>query len=98
MERAAINARLSLGRNGLTTLEVFYEELVQRREETLGRLLRFLQVDESHDLDSTFAPSPGSVADRIENLDEVCDALVGTRFEWMLGPVLRHHRSPALAG
>ena len=65
---------------------MFYEELVGRREETLERVLRFLDVEPRVEgLRSSFVPVDDVPReDVIENLDDVCRALTGTRFEWML--------------
>jgi LPS sulfotransferase NodH len=71
----------------LPTLEVFYEELVGRHDETIERILDFLGVDRIVEpLRSTFAPSDDAPLDElVSNLAEVEAALAGTRFEWMLG-------------
>ena len=64
--------------------EVFYEELVARTEETLGGVLDFLGVRRER-LQSTFVPTNDQPRESvIENLDEVREALSGTRFAWML--------------
>src|SRR5262249_3720146 len=82
---AVARARGMIERYRLPRLEVAYEELVARRTETLGRVLRFLDVDESAPLQSGFAKSfDGRHLDRVENADAVQRALSGTRFEWML--------------
>lgn len=70
--------------------EVAYEELVGRRDETLAGILRFLGVDARVELDSTFVrQSGGRSVDAVANLSDVRAALVGTRFEWMLGEAER---------
>ena len=85
-EFAIAQARCRIQRYHLPWLEVFYEELVARREETLERVLRFLGV-EPHldDLRSSFVPVDDVPRDDvIENLADVRRVLTGTRFEWML--------------
>ena len=85
-EFAIAQARCRIQRYRLPWLEVFYEELVARREETLERVLRFLGV-EPHvdDLGSSFvAVDDAPRQDVIENLADVRRVLSGTRFEWML--------------
>lgn len=86
-ELAVSGARRRLERVRLPRLEVAYDELVARREETLERVLRFIGVEPDVDLlDSQLVPtSPHSHLDLVENADEVRVALRGTRFEWMLG-------------
>jgi len=85
-EFAIAQARCRIQRYRLPWLDVFYEELVSRREETMERALRFLGV-EPHvdDLRSSFAPVDDVPReDVIENLVDVRRVLSGTRFEWML--------------
>jgi hypothetical protein len=86
-EYAISYARHQIHRYRLPWLEVFYEELVARRDEMLRRILGFLDVEPSIEgLHSTFVPIDDVPrADVVENLDEVRDVLAGTRFEWMLG-------------
>lgn len=84
-ENQIAEARRRMRRYRLPRLEVFYEELVGRRDETLERILRFLGVEPAVEgLRSTFAPIDDPREDAIENLGEVREALAGTRFEWML--------------
>ena len=87
MEWAVARGRIWLERFRLPRVEVAYEELVGRRDETLGTLLRFLDVDARLDsLDSEFERvRGGTTLDLVENADEVRASLSGTRFEWMLG-------------
>jgi hypothetical protein len=72
----------------LPYIEAFYEELIgPRGEEKIAGILEYLGLEQP----------PGQLTSRltrvsdvptssaIENFDEVCDALAGTRFEWMLG-------------
>jgi LPS sulfotransferase NodH len=88
-EESSRDGRRRLERFGFRAIEVFYEDLVERRAETMACALEFLGVDKSPDLAGRFAKSPGSLAERVENLDEVHEALSGTRFEWMLGSAPR---------
>jgi len=85
-EYSIAQARYRIRRCRVPWLEVFYEELVGRREETLERVLRFLDVEPRVEgLRSSFVPVDDVPReDVIENLDDVCRALTGTRFEWML--------------
>jgi len=85
-EFAIAQARCRIQRYRLSWLDVFYEELVARREETLGRVLRFLGVEPHVDeLRSSFAPVDDVPReDVVENLADVRRVLAGTRFEWML--------------
>jgi len=81
----------------LPWLDVFYEELVARREETLERILGFLGVDPHLEgLNSSFVPVDDVPrVDVLENLDDVRGALAGTRFEWMLADPVRAEFSRA---
>jgi LPS sulfotransferase NodH len=77
----------------LPYVEAFYEELVgPRREEKVAGILEFLGLELPPGLLTSnlrrVSDVPTSAA--IENFDEVCDALAGTRFEWMLGPQQEH--------
>jgi LPS sulfotransferase NodH len=87
MESDIVRARSWIERFRLPRIEVSYEELVGRRKDTLGRILRFLGVEPRVDgLDSSLVRTrPARGVERIENLPEVHAALTGTRFEWMLG-------------
>ena len=87
MEWAVARGRVWLERFRLPRVEVAYEELIGRRDETLGTLLRFLDVDPRlESLDSELVRvRGGSTLDLVENADEVRASLTGTRFEWMLG-------------
>jgi LPS sulfotransferase NodH len=87
MEWAVSRGRVWLERFRLPRVEVAYEELIGRRDETLGALLRFLDVDPRLDpLDSELVRvRNGSTLDLVENADDVRTSLAGTRFEWMLG-------------
>jgi hypothetical protein len=86
-ELAIVGARRRLERLRLPRLEIEYEELVGRKDETFARVLRFLGVEPRVDLlDSTLQRTrAGSPLEHLENADEVRAALAGTRFEWMLG-------------
>ncbi len=68
-------------------LEVVYEDLVQRRAETLLLVLGFLGIDpDPRPLDSAFVRiNTRPKAELVENLDELHTRLAGTRFAWMLG-------------
>jgi LPS sulfotransferase NodH len=86
LDLSVSRARGWIERYRLPRVEVAYEELVQRRGETLERVLRFLGVDPRVDaLGSSFLPTgAGPRAELVENFGAVRDALAGTRFEWML--------------
>jgi hypothetical protein len=79
-------ARAAILRYRMPWHDVSYDEVVGRRDETLEGICRFLGVEPSVEgLRSTFAPVDDVPReDVIENLDDVREALVGTRFEWML--------------
>jgi hypothetical protein len=88
-EYGMARARSALDRYRLPRLDIAYEELVGRRDETFARVLRFLDVDDDvASLDSSLVKAVGGRhLDLVENADAVRAALVGTRFEWMLdGP------------
>lgn len=86
-ELAVSRARALLVRYRFPRLELAYEELVARREETLGRVLSFLGVEPRVDLldSSLVRTTSGGHLELVENADDVRSALTGTRFEWMLG-------------
>ena len=90
-ERSITRARSRLLLYRIPALEVFYEELVSKHEETMGGILAFLGVGAPVEpLQSTFAPIDDVPReDVVANLDEVREALAGTRFEWMLEPGVR---------
>jgi hypothetical protein len=90
-ELAVSRARSRLERLRLPRLEVSYEELAGRREETLARVLGFLGVEPRVDLldSSLVRASPSSHLELVENADEVRAVLTGTRFEWMLGETVQ---------
>ena len=72
--------------------EVFYEELVARREETLRGILDFLDVP-PQPLRSSFVPVDDLPREGVlENLADVREALDGTRFAWMLDEPRRRTR------
>lgn len=86
-EFAVTRARHAILRYRLRWLEVFYEDLVGRRDEILESILRFLDVDDvgASELSSTFVPVDDVPRREVlENFDEVHEALVRTRFAWML--------------
>jgi LPS sulfotransferase NodH len=71
--------------SGCPSLEVFYEDFVANRAAESGQLLRFLEVDESHDLQSDLVKiNPESLTDLVENYEEVRHALLGTPHEKFL--------------
>jgi len=86
MEWAIARGRSRLERYRLPRLDVAYEELVGRRDETLERVLRFLGVEpDVGTLDSELVRiGIGRALELVENADEVRAVLAGTRFEWML--------------
>jgi LPS sulfotransferase NodH len=85
-ELAVEVARRRLERLRLPRLEISYEELVGRQEETFTRVLRFLGVEPQVELLSSTLQRTraGSPLEHLENAGEVSAALAGTRFEWML--------------
>jgi len=87
-ELAVSRARRQLERLRLPRLEVSYEKLVGRREETLARVLGFPGVEPEPRVDlldsSLVRASTSSHLELVENADEVRAVLAGTRFEWML--------------
>jgi LPS sulfotransferase NodH len=86
-EQRLSRSRSRVERFRLPNLEVVYEELVQRRAETLSQILGFLGIDpDPRPLDSAFVRiNTRPKADLVENLGELHTRLAGTRFEWMLG-------------
>ena len=87
MEWAIARARSWLERYRLPRIDIAYEELVGREEDTFGRILRFLGVvPDVHALDSSLErTTTRSRMELVENADDMRAALAGTRFEWMLG-------------
>jgi hypothetical protein len=86
MEWEVSRARVWLERYLLPRLEIAYEELVGRHDETLLTVLDFLGVEPTVELRSAYVPiREGPKLGVVENVDEVRDALAGTRYEWMLG-------------
>jgi hypothetical protein len=85
------HARSWLERFRFPRLEVVYEELAARPEETLGKILRFLGIRRPVDgLHSRLVPSTDERGlRRVENPDEVRAALAGSRFEWMIAEARR---------
>lgn len=85
-ELAIARARRRLERLRLPRLEVAYEELVGRRDETLARVLRFLGLEPEIDLleSELQRVHPEPPFEQLANADEVRATLAGTRFEWML--------------
>jgi hypothetical protein len=87
MEWDVSRARSWLERYRLARLEIAYEELIARHDETLVGVLDFLGVEPSVEFCSAFVPNrEGPKLDVVENAEEVQVALAGTRYEWMLGP------------
>lgn len=85
-EQAVSWGRWQIERFRLPRLEIAHEELVGRRDETLGRVLDFLGVSSPDTpLESSLVPvTLGRGLDFVENVDDVRAALAGTRFEWMV--------------
>lgn len=85
-ELAVARARRQLERLRLPRLEIGYEELVGRQEETLARVLRFLGLEPDAELleSELQRGHAGAPLEQLGNTDEVRTALAGTRFEWML--------------
>ena len=89
MEWAVTHGRAWLERYRLPRIEIAYEELIGRRDETLDGVLRFIDVASRVEaLDSDIVRvRGGSTLELVENADDVRAALAGTRYEWMLdGP------------
>ena len=86
MEDAVDDARKTLRRRQIATLEVVYERLRESPENELDRILPFLDVERSawSPASSLVRMNTGALADVVENLAEVAAALAGTRFAWML--------------
>lgn len=65
-------------------LQVTYESFVKNKAQESHKMLSFLGVD-YHDIKSSLVKiNPDSLADIIENYNEVRVLLEGTQFEWML--------------
>lgn len=86
-----LRARSWLEQFRFPRIEVAYEDLAARPEETLEEILRFLGIGPPVDgLHSQLVPSTDQPSlRRVENPDEVRAALAGSRFEWMLGEARR---------
>lgn len=85
MEAAATESREILAQNGLPSVEVRYEELVEREGEELARIAAFLELAEIRwPARSTLVVMNPRPLDVVENLDDVRRVLAGTRYEWML--------------
>lgn len=72
----------------LPYIEAFYEELIgPRGEEKIAGILEYLGLEVPPNMPKSGLTRVSDVPTNsaIENFDEVCDALAGTRFEWMLG-------------
>jgi hypothetical protein len=72
----------------LPYVEAFYEELMgPRSEEKIAGILDYLGLELPPGLlkSKLMRVSDVPTSSAIANFDEVCDALAGTRFEWMLG-------------
>ena len=72
----------------LPYIEAFYEELIgPRGEEKIAGILEYLGLEPPPTVLTSRLTRVSDVptSSAIENFDEVCDALTGTRFEWMLG-------------
>jgi LPS sulfotransferase NodH len=88
LEARIERGRRTLRRMRVPTLEIEYEQLVERPAALISEAFRFLNVDSADDW------APGSTLVRmnwtprlelIENVDEVARTLRGTRFSSMLG-------------
>jgi LPS sulfotransferase NodH len=81
--------RRRLRRLPLRTMEVQYERLVERRDEALRSIFEFLGVPSAETaVSSTMLPSAvPSLADAIQNVDEVRSALSKTRFAPQLAAI-----------
>ena len=85
-ELAIERMRRRLGRLRLPRLEIAYEALVGRTDETLARVLRFLGLEpDVYRVESELQRAhAGPPLNQLGNPDEVRATLAGTRFEWML--------------
>jgi LPS sulfotransferase NodH len=85
-EREIERFRRRLQRLPSRVIEVAYEDLWERRDEVLQRVLRFLGVAPSTiELTSSLVRStPSRSSEVLENPDDVRAALTGTRFEWLV--------------
>ncbi len=85
-EREIESFRRRLERLPSRVIEVAYEDLWERRDEVLQRVLRFLGVVPSTiELTSSLVRStPSRSSEVLENPDDVRAALTGTRFEWLV--------------
>ncbi len=69
----------------LDTLEITYEELVRDETGTCRAVLKFLRIPHDEELSSRYVKvMPHAISDSLENLQEVAEALEGTRFEKFL--------------
>ena len=75
--------RRRLARLRSPVLEIFYEDLLDRRDEVIRGVLRFLDVVPADvDLESTLVRSSSEqFASAVENYDDLRSVLAGTRFE-----------------
>jgi len=85
-EREIERFRRLLRRLPARVIEVTYEDLSERHDEVLRRILRLLGVTPSTiELTSSLVPSaPPRSSEVLENPDDVRAALRGTRFEWLV--------------
>jgi len=85
-EREIQRFRRRLRRLPTQVIEIAYEDLSERRDDVLQRVLRFLGVTPAKtELTSSLVRSaPASSSEAIENPDDVRAALMGTRFEWLV--------------
>jgi LPS sulfotransferase NodH len=85
-EREIERFRRTLRRLPSPVIEIAYEDLSERRDDMLQRVLRFLGVAPSKtELTSSLVRSaPARDSEGLENPDEVRAALMGTRFEWLV--------------
>lgn len=90
MEAAVVASRELLERNGVPSLEVSYEQLLERTDAELARIAAFLELDETHwPAYSTLALMNPRPLDVVENVAELRQVLARTRYESMLDSLAR---------
>ena len=71
--------------SSLNSLTVSYKDLVENRESTQKRVLDYLGVQWQQPLQAGLVKiTPQKLSDTIENIDEVADTLMSSRYEWCL--------------
>ena len=85
-EREIERFRRRLRRLPSKVIEVAYEDLSERRDEVLQRVLQFLGATPSPTAltSSLVRSAPPRDSEVLENPDDVRAALTGTRFEWLV--------------